>query len=195
MPGRLKGFTRWAAVLAVGVLVALVAGPAQATVVDRGTFAGSGTEADELCGIAVVHDFTFSGKFRVRVDKASDGQAFFQRQNFDAVDVFTNPDNGRSMTFETHDLYNEVRASLVGGNVYRFTAVDAGQPFTVRDGAGNVVLRDRGVIRHVFDFDTLGDGMPGGIQLEDVSFRLGGPHPGFDQSEEEFCAMVESLIG
>ena len=25
--------------------------------------------------------------------------------------------------------------------------------------------------------------------------HVGGPHPGFDGSEDEFCAMVEELVG
>ena len=81
------------------------------------------------------------------------------------------------------------------GNVYEFRTIEAGQPFVVRDGVGRVVLRDRGVIRHRLLFDTLGDGMPGGIELDDEIVGVGGPHPGFDQTEEEFCAMVTSLIG
>ena len=65
----------------------------------------------------------------------------------------------------------------------------------MRDAAGNVILRDRGVIRHHFLFDTLGDGMPGGITLDDQIIGVGGPHPSLDQSDEEFCAMVSSLVG
>jgi hypothetical protein len=195
MPDHQKAITRGAGALAVCAALAFVAAPARATVVDRGTFAGSGTVADELCGIAVVHDFAFSGDFRNRANKASDGQAFFERLNFDSRDVFTNPANGRSMSIEDHHLYNEVKARLIAGNVYEFTAIEAGQPFTVRDATGKVVLRDRGVLRHRFLFDTLGDGMPGGITLDDQIVGIGGPHPGLDQSEEEFCAMVDSLLG
>jgi hypothetical protein len=171
---------RWIGVVAAGVLLGLVAAPAHATVVSRGTFADSGTEADELCGIAVVHDFAFSGRFRNRVDTASGGQAFFNHMTLDSVDVFTNPINGRSLTFETHELDNEIKATLVAGNVYQFTSIEAGQPFTVRDAAGNVVLRDRGVIRRSFLFDTLGDGMPGGVTIEEQIVGIGGPHPGLD---------------
>jgi hypothetical protein len=170
--------------------------PAQATVVDRGTFAGSETGvADELCGIALVRDSTFSGSFRLRLDKASDGQAFFQRLNLEFRDVFTNPLNGRSLTFEGRSLINEIRATHVEGDVYAFTTIEAGQPFVVRDSAGNVVLRDRGVIRHRILFDTLGDSTPGGVTLDDQIIGVGGPHPAFDQSEDEFCAMVQALIG
>jgi hypothetical protein len=99
------------------------------------------------------------------------------------------------MTFEGKSLSNEIKATLVEGTIYAFTTIEAGQPFVVRDADGNLVLRDRGVIRHVLTFDTLGDGQPGGVLLEDTIVGIGGPHPGFDMSEDEFCAMVESLLG
>jgi hypothetical protein len=192
MPGPRKV----SALLAISLLAACGAAPAHATVIDRGTFSGSESGVpEEICGIALVRDSTFSGSFRIRVDKQSGGQAFFQRMNFTFRDVFTNPANHRSMTFAGHSVTNEIKATQVAGNVYEFTVVEAGQPFTVRDGAGNVVLRDRGVLRHRELFDTLGDGMPGGITLEDEIVAVGGPHPGFDQTEEEFCAMVTALVG
>jgi len=195
MSDRLKRCTRCVGVLAVGVLLAFVAAPAQATVVNRGTFAGSDTGvADELCGIALVRDSTFSGSFRDRVDKASGGQAFLERFNLVATDVFTNPATGRSLTFETHELINELTATLVSGNVYEFTSIEAGQPFTLRDSSGSIVLRDVGVLRHRVLFDTLGDGMPGGITLDDQIVRVGGLTGG-NVSDEEFCAIVHSLLG
>jgi len=46
--------------------------------------------------------------------------------------------------------------------------------------AGNLILRDRGVIRQVIQFDTLGDDVPGGAFVADVSFSAHGPHPGLD---------------
>ena len=196
MPDFRNRSSRAAAVLGVAALMGCAATSASATVIDGGAFADSETGvADEICGIALVRDSTFSGSFRIRVDKASDGQAFLQRLNFRFVDTFTNPLNGRSMTFEGRSITNEVTAKQVDGDVYEFTTVEAGQPFTVRDGDGNVVLRDRGVLRHHVLFDTLGDGAPGGILLDDEIVAVGGPHPGFDQPEEEFCAMIDGLIG
>jgi hypothetical protein len=41
-------------------------------------------------------------------------------------------------------------------------------------------VRDRGVIRQVIEFDTLGDDVPGGAFISDVSFSVSGPHPGLD---------------
>jgi hypothetical protein len=186
---------RCAPVLGVAALIALAVTPAQATVVDRGSFAGSETVPDPVCGLPLTRSSTFSGSFRIRVDKQSGGQAFFQRLNIEFRDVFTNSANGKTMTFEGHSVLNEIAATPLGGNVYEFTVVEAGQPFVVRDGNGRVVLRDRGVLRHRVVFDTLGDGMPGGVTLEDEVVSVGGPHPGFDMTEEQFCAMVRVLVG
>ena len=195
MPDRRRTCRQCATAVATVALIAWAATPSGATVVDRGTFAGSETGvADELCQIAVIRDSTFSGSFRLRVDKASDGQAFMQRLNFHYSDTFTNPLNDRSLTFEGEELFNDVAATQVDGNVYAFTTIEAGQPFVVRDGAGKVVLHDRGVIRHYFLFDTLGDGTPGGVGLDDTIIGVGGPHPGLEQSEEEFCATVQTLL-
>ena len=76
-----------------------------------------------------------------------------------------------------------------------FTTIEAGQPCVCRDSAGNIVLRDTGVIRHHVLFDTLGDGAPGGITLDDQIVAVGGPHPGLQQTDAEFCAVVTGLIG
>ena len=183
------------ALLGVSLLMAVGAAPAGATVVNRGTFEGSETGVpDDLCGVAVVRDSTFSGSFRDRADKQS-GQAFFERFNLQFRDVLTNPANGRTITFEGHSVANEIKATLVEGTVYEFTEIEAGQPFTMRDGAGNVVLRDRGMLLHRVLFDTEGDGMPGGTELENEVVRLSGPHPEFPMSEDEFCAIVVDIIG
>jgi hypothetical protein len=99
------------------------------------------------------------------------------------------------MTFQGKGLTNELKAAHVAGNVYTFTTIEAGQPFTVRNSAGQVVLRDRGVVRHRILFDTLGDSTPGGVTIDDTIIGVGGPHPSLDQTDDDFCAMVRALVG
>ena len=196
MPNIKQASSRCATVLGVALLMASAAAPVQAEVFDRGTFVFSETNvAENLCGIDLVRDTTVSGRFRNRVDKASDGQAFLGLQSFEFTESWTNPLNGKSMTFEGHSLNNEIKAAQVAGDVYEFTSIEAGQPFTVRDAAGRVVLRDRGMIRHRVVFDTLGDSKPGGVTLEESIVAVSGPHPGLEGSEDEFCAMVTELVG
>jgi hypothetical protein len=181
--------------LGVAMLTALAASPAEATVVARGTFSESERVTEQLCGISLVRSTTESGSYRIRLDKKSGGQAFLQRLNLTYKDVYTNPLNGRSMTFEGKSLINELRATHVEGNVYSFTTIEAGQPYTIRDAAGRVVIRDRGVVKRQILFDTLGDSEPGGITLEETVIGVGGPHAGLDQSEEAFCTTVQTLVG
>ena len=44
------------------------------------------------------------------------------------------------------------------------------------------------MIRQVLEFDTLGDDVPGGEFVADVSFSFSGPHPGLDFDP---CSMLE----
>jgi len=44
------------------------------------------------------------------------------------------------------------------------------------------------VIRQVLEFDTLGDDVPGGEFITDVSFSVHGPHPGL---EFDACSMLD----
>jgi len=182
--------------VATAVVIACGVGTAHATVIDQGHFSGQDTAVpDNLCGIDVVRDSVFRGSFRIRVPKSGGGEAFLQRFNLKSTDTFTNPLNGKSLTFEANELNNELSATRIDGNVYEFDTIEAGQAFVLRDGAGRIVYRDRGNIRRIVTFDTLGDGQPGGIQLDETVVRISGPHPAFETTDDEFCAVVESLIG
>ena len=194
MPGHRTTVVR--ALVVAGALMACGVPSAQATVIDQGTFRGSELGVpDNICGIDVVRDSVFSGSFRIRAPRNGDGQAFLERFTLKATDTFTNPDNGQSFSFVTNETSNELSTSHVSGNVYEFTTIEAGQPFMIRDSDGNVVLRDRGNIRRTAVFDTLGDGQPGGIFLDETVVRVSGPHPAFFLTEDEFCGVIEGLIG
>ena len=91
-----------------------------------------------------------------------------------------------------HLTFNEVKATHVGGNVFEFRSVEAGQPFVVQDSDGNVVARNRGSVRVTFVFDSEGDDEPGGIYLDDLDVRVAGPHPSL---EKHPCEYASELIG
>jgi hypothetical protein len=80
----------------------------------------------------------------------------------------------------------------LGGNLFRFTAVEAGQPFRLYDSEGNLLLRDRGVIRHSAVFDTEGDDTPGAVLIEEFEPSVRGPHPGF--FDETLCPVLVPLL-
>ena len=176
--------------LVVAALLALAA-PASGTVVDSGHYSGTDTFSFDDCGFTIDGETTFSGHFRLRADNG--GQAFYVKDTFSFREVLTNRDTGEWFVIRGHGVFNEVKATLVSGTVYEFRAVEAGQPFVIEDSSGNVVVRDRGVIRRTALFDTLGDGQPGGILLEEDA-SVHGPHPGFDP-DFPFCELAAELTG
>jgi hypothetical protein len=168
--------------------------PAGATVVDRGQYQDTFSDSYSDCGFLVNVEGEFSGMYRMREGKHKNETAFFLLDNFSYREVHTNPETGEFFVIHGDGVFNETRAVRLSGNQFEFTSVEAGQPFVVEDSAGNVVVRDRGVIRRTIVFDTEGDDVPGGIFIEDVSVEVSGPHPGFSD-DFDFCAMVQELIG
>jgi hypothetical protein len=91
-------------------------------------------------------------------------------------------------------LFHDTKATQTSGTIYEFVAIEAGQPFVIADSTGKVVVRDRGVIRTRYLFDTLGDGTPGGVFLEAIDISVHGPHPGFAE-DFPFCEIAAELTG
>jgi hypothetical protein len=144
------------------------------------------------CGFTIDFESTNSGHFMVREVEGSGGQAFFGHDNFQFRNVLTNPETGAFMVVYGHGLFKEFTARHVDGNIWEFTAHEVGQPFTIEDSEGNLVLRERGRVTFRALFDTLGDGEPGGELLEEEITSVSGPHPGIDA---DFCAIATDLIG
>jgi hypothetical protein len=188
---RTRGLTALATATAAATVM-LGGAPAGATVVESGHYADSYTFEYSDCGFDVVVQGTASGHFRVRAGKGKDASAFFVNDNFSYTETHTNPENGEFFTVTGNGVFNEVKATRVSGNVFEFTAVEAGQPFAIHDSAGNLVLRDRGSLRHHALFDTLGDDVVGAVFIEDLGTDVNGPHPGFDT---DFCEIITPLIG
>ena len=98
--------------------------------------------------------------------------------------------NGGTMTIDHQGLFKTVRATLVEGTIYQFVAMEVGQPFVMRDGEGEVLLRDRGLLVTIFQVDTKGDLDPENDEFIDGSFFLladHGRHPGF---YIDFCGLA-----
>ena len=122
------------------------------------------------------------------------GQAFLEKNNNFFRDVLTNPDTGKWFVVTGHALFHDIKATQVDGNIYEFKAVEAGQPFTIEDSNGKVIVRDRGVIRHTYLWDTFGDSTPGGEFIEETQTTIHGPHPSFDE-DFPFCEIAAKLTG
>jgi hypothetical protein len=177
--------------IAVALLAASLVASAQATVRERLREVEEWS-FEEDCGFPV--EVTGSAKVLLilREGKNKDEGAFPVLNRFAFSETWTNPANGRWFVIRGHVLFNEVKATHVGGSVFEFRFVEAGQPFVVEDSDGNVVERNTGSLRGAFLFDTLGDGEPGGEYLADLELRINGPHPGL---EKHPCDYAAELIG
>jgi hypothetical protein len=168
--------------LILGILLVMVAVmPVSAQQYSRETYEWSEAGSYE-CGAGNWVDWSAagSGVLAIRTGTGKDVNAFFahDRYSWRATDVRRS--DGLTLHFSGDAQFKETKATRVSGSVFEFTAVESGQPFTVRDADGNVIVRDRGSIRQTILFDTLGDDTPGGEFISDVSFRANGQHPGFE---------------
>lgn len=179
------------AVLAVAAL-ALAAAPAGAEIFDKGKFAEPFSFSYSSCGFPIDVSGEISGLYRLRTGKHNDESAFLGLENVFQREVHTNPETGEWFVVRVHFLFNEVKATRVEGNVFKFVLVEAGQPFVVEDSSGNVVVRSRGSLRAYVLFDTGGDAVPGGTLVEFLGEDVDGPHPA---SWNDLCDIATELIG
>ena len=174
--------------------IALAAAPAQATLYAHFSTTFEDSVEEDVCGIDARIDTVVRGTNVIRYVNDGLGQAFVGHGTVKASDTFTNLATGESFTIEARIREGDLTGERVEGNIYEFTLTRAGTERVV-DGDGDVVLRDSGVIRTTYLFDTLGDGQPGGEFLDELSVSVSGPHPLFELEQEAFCAMVHELIG
>lgn len=188
------GLRRRSAVVATVFLVVVMAAtlltstPAGATKFEGGHYEGTDSFSYSFCGFVVEVDVTFHGVYSLRTGKGAKESAFFLHDKYWYTE--THSANGLFFTISGNGLFQETRAVPLGGNLFEFHAIDAGQPFVVRGMDGEVLLRDRGVIRQTVVFDTLGDGVPGGVLVEEGPTQIAGPHPGFFIDPLEACPLL-----
>jgi hypothetical protein len=185
--------TRWL-IPALVLLLFPVAAPAQAAPIEREQYSGSDSFDWDDCGFTIHTDVTFEGTFLLKAPRGGPGSPPYYFDNYEVHETLTA--NGRTLTIDHQGLYKDLHITLVGGTVYQFVAMEAGQPFVVRDGDGNVLIRDRGVLKTTFQVDTNGDtDLDNDVFVED-SFELladHGRHPGF---YIDFCAeMTDYFLG
>jgi hypothetical protein len=181
--------------MALAVLVGLMlagAPAAQAEVIKEDRFTQTIDDDGEFCGIAVHFDGTFSARVMYRVGKGNVATAFFIQEVSSQSATVTNPVNGKFFLIEGKSVVHGLKATPLGGNLFLQEEIEAGQPFSILDPSGRVVIRNRGVIRTTVIFDTEGDAVPGGNEVEVVSVEVSGPHPGFDDAFQ--CSIIEGLL-
>ncbi len=183
----------WRAAAIAVALFTLSAVPASAVLFEK-TAPYSDSYSFDLpdCGFPIHVDGMQQGRFHIRQGTGKDATAFFAHDQYSYREVWTNTDTGAYFVVSGNGLFNEVKATRIAGSVFTFRSVNSGQPFTVQDSSGNIVIRDRGTIQETILFDTGGDDVPGGTFIELVSDAVHGPHPGFFV---DMCDVANSLIG
>jgi hypothetical protein len=168
--------------------LAAAAAPVSATTFERDRYSFDYSFSFADCGFWIDVSGHTQGAFHTRVGKGELTSAFFAHDNFEYAETWTRRDTGDFFTVTGNGLFQETRALHIEGTIFQFSSVNAGQPFTVRDSEGMIILRDRGVVKETILFDTLGDGTPGGEFISQVSFSIAGPHPGFVEFDP--CALL-----
>lgn len=149
------------------------------------------TTFDE-CGFTIRSDYTASGTVMIKEVAGSDGEAYLGQDNYRFRNVLTNVDTGEHFVVSGKGMFKEMTGVHVEGDIWEFTTQDVGQPLVIEDSDGNIVLRDRGRITYRALFDTLGDGQPGGVIIEEEITGVSGPHPSLSA---DFCEIATDLIG
>ena len=178
--------------LALATAALAAAPPAPATTFDRVRLDAVPYAFDDVrCGIDVHVEGTAGGLISLRVGKGDTATAFFEHDVI-AYDETWAAANGRFVTVTGKASFNDVKAVPLGDNLFRFSMVEAGQPFRLFDADGTLLLRDRGSIRFSAVFDTLGDEIPGGIMVEEFEPIMRGSHPSSDDAT--LCTVLVPLL-
>ena len=178
--------------LAIAVaLTSVAAAAAPAAVVEKGRFVDEPYGFSYDCGFPVEVTGVGSGNFRLREGTGGDATAFFSLDRISFREIHTNPETGEWFSLSGHFANNEVSATRVEGSLFEFRIIKAGQVAVIEDSDGNLVAKDRGVVRRTILFDTGGDQDPGGELVDVVELRVAGPHPTFDR----LCDVASELIG
>jgi dienelactone hydrolase len=187
---RLAGGSRTCRLRAMSAVVAVVLatalGSVSASAADDG-WTRSTNSYDFVqwdCGYPVRVVGTESHVVKTKVDKKLPGVSYVT-DRFEFSEVWTAPD-GRWFTLSGHGVNKDKKGRLVGGSVYQFAFVVRGQPMTITDSSGVVVLRDRGTLTFDYTID-LADGT-----FTFLEVRIRGPHPIF---EAGVCKSAAPLIG
>jgi hypothetical protein len=173
--------------IVIGLLLLALAGPAQAGPLEREHYSWTDAYSFDDCGFVIDVEVTGEGVFMLKAPRA-DGAPPYLFDNYDVHETLTA--NGRTVTIDHQGLYKDLRISHVSGTIYQFTAMEAGQPWVARDADGNVLVRDRGVIKTTFQVDTMGDTNLDNDVFLDATWsvlQVSGPHPAFGE-DFDFCA-------
>jgi hypothetical protein len=183
---------------AVIALLFAMAAPADAQPLEHENYSGTDsfdTDCETATGdVFDLHvDVTFSGVFLLKAaGEAGAPPRLFD--NYSAVETITAEGSDRVLTVEHNGLYKDLHITQVEGTVYQFVSIESGQPFVVYSDTGEVLIRDRGLLKTTFQVDTLGDTDPENDVFIEGSFSVladNGAHPGF---YFDFCGFLQEYF-
>ena len=185
--------------IVAGTLLGFLAQPATSagggSVYEKVTYDDPYTYTDKECGFKVKVKGRAWGRSVTYNVPGSDGQAFRLDNRYHFVDVVTNPRNGKKMYISGHGHFRETTATHIDGDIWEFTQVDQGRPFTIKNGRHQTVLADHGKVIFKQTYDTLGDSKPGGEEVDFEVVRVArGSFPSLEP-DFDFCRLAERLIG
>jgi hypothetical protein len=175
----------------VTLLALALAGPAQAAPIVYEHYSGTESFDFDDSGFVIHNEVVFEGVFMLKAPRA-DGAPPRLFDNYHVIETLSA--NGRTATIEHQGLYKDLHITHVEGTIYEFVAIEAGRPFTVLDGDGNILIRDRGVLFTTFQVDTKGDSDLENDEFIEGSWSLlrdAGSHPGF---YIDFCAEMTAYF-
>ena len=164
---------------------------AQAAPLEREHYSGSDSFDFDDCGFVIHNEVTFEGVFMLKAPR-DEGAPPYLFDNYEVHETLTA--NGRTLTVDHQGLYKDLHITWVEGTVYQFVSMEAGQPFVVRDEAGQVLIRDRGLLKTTFQVDTHGDTDLENDEFIEDTFSIladNGSHPGFYL---DFCENLEDYF-
>jgi hypothetical protein len=178
---------------ASGLLVAGVAGPAQAVqpVAKMAPYAQHFSFDTTDCGLNLHYESDVSGRSSIHPAPGSD-EAFLFHDNYQFTETITlasDPD-GAFVTTQANGNFIETSATLLDPakpTIYQFTTVDAGT-FRLYGPDGTLLVHSTGVFKTTNIQDTMGDKAPGSAFLEETSVEAHGLDRG------DFCEAVTSVL-
>jgi hypothetical protein len=171
-------------------LLVPLAGPVGAAPADQGHFHDVGSEPDELCGLAVQHDFDVTGSYRL-VAQGRDGLAYFG-ENQHGVESWTNVATGKSFGHRFAVSTRDTKVTDNGDGTLTIENQGQGSD-TYFDDDGNTLFRDPGQTRFVFVVDH--GGTPSDPDDDELlSFEVRRDSTGRNDTEgRDFCEDLHTF--
>lgn len=172
----------------IGIFLLSLAGPAAGAVVVKEHFVDADIHIDRnFCGSDI--DFRHELRYRVyfSVKSRKSGTPLYFAARFNGYDRYTNLDTGKTFTLENRGQVRDHKITVNPDGTLTIVEMNAGLQ-VVRDDAGNVLFRDRGVFRveFVVDYNGTLTNPDDDEFVEDHGIIFSGGK--FETADRDFCA-------